>query len=103
MAAGPKEPAAHNQHIMALPTMRLAVAYFLGEKTLDEVIAESFPTTRTDGWELMPISHGCLWAAATIAREPTAEDVIRMALAKGIDTDSCLALGLLMWGFRQPQ
>ena len=72
-------------HIMAVPTMRIAVAFFLGQKSLDEVIAESFPQDRDDLWKLTPISHACLCAAATIAKEETIEGVIRLALAKGGD------------------
>ena len=85
-------------HIMAVPTMRIAVAFFQGEKTLDEVIAESFPPHRNDLWDLTPLSHACLCAAAIVAREETIEGVIRLALAKGGDVDSYLSLGLLMWG-----
>ena len=70
-------------HIMAVPTMRIAVAFFQGEKTLDEVITESFPQGRDDLWDLTPLSHACLCAAATVAKEETIEDAIRLALAKG--------------------
>lgn len=85
-------------HMMALPTMAIAVAFFQGEKTLDEVVDESFPQHRNDLWDLTPLSHACLCAAAIIAREETIEGVIRLALAKGGDVDSYLSLGLLMWG-----
>lgn len=85
-------------HIMAVQTMRIAVDFFQGKKTLDEVIAESFPQHRTDLWDLTPLSHACLCAAASVARKETMEDVIRLALAKGGDVDSYLALGLLMNG-----
>lgn len=85
-------------HYLAQPTMELAVKYFLGQKTLDEVIDESFPKGRNDAWKLTPLSHGCLFAAATIAKEKTLKDVINKALEMGGDVDSYLSLGLLMWG-----
>ena len=88
-------------HCMARQTMQLAVQYFQGKKTHDEVIRGSFPTERTDGWELTPLSHGCLWAAATIAKEPTVKDVIKKALDMGADVDSYLSLGMLMWGVKR--
>ncbi len=90
-------------HCMARPTMQLAVQYFQGRKTLDDVIREAFPTKRLDGWELTPLSHGCLWAAATIAKEPTVKGVIQKALKMGGDVDSYLSLGLLMWSMSRYQ
>jgi hypothetical protein len=88
-------------HYLARPTMQLAVSFFLGNKTLQEIIDEAFPNERSDGWDLSPLSCGCLWAAATIAQEDTAKDVIKAALANGGDVDSYLSLGLLMWGVQR--
>jgi hypothetical protein len=88
-------------HDLARPTMKLLVRYFQGRKSLDDLINEAFPTKRTDGWELTPLSHGCLWAAASIADGTHLEDVIMRALEEGGDVDSYLSLALLIWGVKK--
>jgi hypothetical protein len=88
-------------HFLARPTMKLLIGYFQGRKSLEDVINEAFPTQRTDGWELTPLSHGCLWAAATIAAEPHLESVIVRGLEEGGDVDSYLSLALLIWGVKK--
>ncbi len=84
-------------HYLAMPSMQLAVEFFQGKQTLDQVIEKAFPSERDDGWKLTPLSHGCLWAAAVIAKETTLKEAIQKALDMGGDVDSYLSLGLLMW------
>jgi len=88
-------------HDLARPTMKLLVKFFQGRKSLADVIDEAFPTKRTDGWKLTPLSHGCLWAAASIADEINLENVIIGALQQGGDVDSYLSLALLIWGVKK--
>ena len=84
-------------HYLARPSVLLAVEFFQSKKTLDQVIKEAFPAKMDNGLQLTPLSHGCLWAAAVIAKERTLKKVIQKALDMGGDVDSYLSLGLLMW------
>ena len=85
-------------HYLALPVMRLAIQFFLDKKTLDEVIDDPLLKSWGDPLQLKPLSHGCLYAAALIAKERTLKDVIKKALEIGCDVDSFLSTGALMWG-----
>ncbi|MDT8421567.1 MAG: hypothetical protein RQ754_14160 [Desulfuromonadales bacterium] len=75
-------------HYQALLTMTLAIDFFLGDKSLDDVICEALPADVEDGWGLSPLAPACLWAAAMVAKERTLDDVVRIALLQGGDVDT---------------